>query len=151
MKRTLLALLFCLVAASAAPPEKLPRVPASFLRTTDPAWQRILATEVSADFRAASVFEAATFIFAKTDANYIIRPGKHGPISTNKTSGIPGIGIPGLDSPQKKEPPPLTVTRKFTRIPFRTALYLLARDTGSTVTWELTASGFARGIIFTSK
>jgi len=124
MNRTLLALLFYTVAACAAPREEAHRVPADFLPTTVPAWQRILAAEVTADFRDTPLSDALTFILRRSDANL--------------TSRFGGDALP-------------TITRKFERVPFRTALYLLARDSRATVTWELTPDGFQRGIIFTTK
>jgi hypothetical protein len=113
-----------LAAACAAPREEAPPVPVKFLQTTVPAWKRILAAEVSADFHATPLRDALMFISMRSDANLTVK----------------------FDT----ENPP-TITRKLERVPFRTALYLLAHDSGATVTWELTPDGFQRGIIFAAK
>ena len=150
MKPTLLALLCFLAAAGTALTEDQPRVPTMFLQTTIPVWQRILATEISADFHATPLNEAVMFIVRGTDANMTVaagpKAGGHGRGPARVTAGIPGI-----DLPANKQSGPPTVTLKLVRIPLRTALYLLARDSDSTVTWELMPNGSPSGIIFTLK
>lgn len=61
------------------------------------------------------------------------------------------LGIPGLEAAPRHVQSLATVTRKIQRLPLRTALYLLARDSGSRVTWELEPDGFQRGIKFIAK
>lgn len=122
--RLLATLLICLTASCTLTREEAPRIPDAFLQTTDPDWQRILATEVSEDFRDAPLIDALIFISMRSGANLITR----------------------FDG---GEPPP--VTRKFEHVPFRTALYLLARDSGASVAWVLTPEGSHRGITFTVK
>ena len=120
--RLLATLLVCLAPSCTGPREETPAIPDIFLQTTDPGWQRILGTEVSEDFHEAPLSDALVFISRRSGANLITR----------------------FDN---GEPPP--VTRKFERVPFRTALYLLARDSGATVTWAMTPEGSHQGIIFT--
>ena len=101
-------------------------VPRDFLKTDYRSWQRILATPVSGNFDRADVLEAAMFLVRRTDANFV-------------TSG-----------PDKPRPVPL-VTRKLERVPLRTALCLLARDTGASVQWKLEVGGFPKAIEFNLK
>ena len=48
-------------------------------------------------------------------------------------------------APEPQDHPVAMITHKFSRILLRHALYTLSRNTDSTVSWELTKTGFPRG------
>jgi hypothetical protein len=123
MKGIIFSLLCFTVFGISAEPKKLPQPPRDFLRTNNPGWKRILAEVVSANFQETPIRDALQFIVFKSDANLTTRFG---------------------DKPHPR------ITRKLENVPFRTALFLLAQDTGARVIWKM-EKGFPCGIVFTTE
>lgn len=103
-------------------------VPRAFLKTDISPWLRILATPVSGNFDRADVLEAAMVLARGTGANFV-------------TGALPTA---------RGKPVPL-ITRKLEGVSLRTALYLLAQDTGAIVQWRLDTGGFPKAIEFNLK
>ena len=135
-----------LVSACAATSTATTSVPTQFLRTDNPAWQRILATKITADFRHATLREAIHFIAQQSQANVVValRSG------SGFTPPVPGAaptapgGIPPLEPPGPtpsapvslpKAPPEPTIKRRFTNAPLRVVLYRISQDAGLKVDW----------------
>jgi hypothetical protein len=118
----LLPAMILLFSSAARPAEtKLPAdPPATFLQTNVPGWQRILATEITADFHAASIHEVIDSIAPQAHANIVL----------------------SLAAPPKAPPP---FTHKFQRVPLRTVLYQLSRATGLKIDWAF-EDGIPRAI-----
>ena len=124
MIRLLLAILALLGSLSPGGAAERPKVPDDLLRTTDRAWNLILASEVSEDFRATPLRHVLEYLVLRSNANVRVVFGD-----------------------QK----PAAITRTFERVPFRTVMFLLAKDSGATVSWDLDPQGFQRGIVFATK
>ena len=124
VKAVIFSFFLSVVLGVAADPVKVQQPPPEFLRTDSPGWKRILAREVSVNFDATEFRDAIEFIVSRSDANVSVQTGDERP---PKVSG------------------------RLERVPFRTALYWLARKSGATVTWELEADGRQRGIVFKTK
>jgi hypothetical protein len=104
-----IALLFSSI-ASAVSPKAPAEPPAKFLRTNNPAWQRVLAAKITGDFRSATIGQVSQFVGERSQANIVVTYGV--------ASAAPKI------------------TRKFQAVPLRTVLYQLSLDTGGTIGWH---------------
>lgn len=119
MRTTLLfpavVLAFLFIAGAAEP--KLPtKPPAKFLQTDIQAWHRVLATEITADFRASTIREVIDYLARRSHANIV-------------------LSLDALLPPAQAEELPL-ITRQFQRVPLRTVFYQISQDTGLTIDWH---------------
>jgi hypothetical protein len=105
----------------AAEPKPKAEPPATFLQTDIPSRRRILDSEVTADFRAATIREVIDSIARQGRANIVL----------------------ALDVSHPKKPQ--TITRRFDRVPLRTVLYQVSQDTGLGIGWVY-ENGFPRAI-----
>jgi len=97
--------------------------PATFLQTDVGAWQRILATEITADFRNATVRDVISYIGRQSQANIVLSLTAPQPARRQ---------LPGSSSTAKDLP---TLTDHFKRVPLRSVFYRLSQDTGLSVEW----------------
>lgn len=135
MKSALLSLfLSAAFAASAADTPPIPIVPDAFLSTDNTAWKRILAKPVKAHFRQALLREALQYLFRDTNANYILQH------NVPRDAAIPGT--PATPDVTHQQP---VLSCNIPEVPLRTALFIIAKESGATVTWHM-QGGFPHSI-----
>lgn len=109
-----------------AQPIPRPKIPDEFLRTTSAAWNRILATEITAGFRSAPLRSVVGYLNLQSQANIALT----------------------MDATAPAKMP--SIWRGFDHTPLREVLYEIGQDTGLTVDWELEHSAPVR-ILITGK
>lgn len=109
-----------------AEPGPPPDIPADFLRTDSPEWQRILATPITAGFQSAPVDYVVRYLNGQTPAKITLRLKDQ---ALEKHRGI---------------------FRGFDKAPLRDALYWIKNDTQYRVEWEL-KDEVAVGIVITDE
>ena len=107
-------------------PVPLPDIPDEFLRTTSEEWKRILATQITAEFRNAPLSSVVGYLGRESHAKIALK----------------------LNSPDPVNPP--SIFHGFDHTPLRTVLYQIGLHTGLTVGWNLD-QGSPVGILITEK
>ena len=123
VRTTLLVALAFSFVAGAAEPKPPAEPPRKFLHTDIPAWQRVLATKITVNLQGATISEAVGAISHRSQASMIL-------VLESSSRTTPARPLPKT-----------TITWQVHRIPLRTVLYQISRDTGLTVDWDYVGVG----------
>jgi hypothetical protein len=118
VKAALVSLILgAVISAFAADPPVIPVVPDTFLKTDIEAWQRVLAKPVKAEFQMMLLQDALHFLFRDSNANVIMAPASDAPVQE------------------------VMITCNIPEVPLRTALYIISKESGAIVTWDMEGGG----------